>query len=101
MEDATQTISLTATNVSVNYPIYNTGAKNVRSRLREFLHGRREDTVQAVKALKNVSIDLQPGAAVGLIGLNGAGKSTFLKVLAGILEPTSGLVTHHGRVSAL
>ena len=41
---------------------------------------------------KNVSIKFTPGNCYGLIGANGAGKSTFLKVLAGDIEPTEGEV---------
>ncbi|HEY7314589.1 MAG TPA: ABC transporter ATP-binding protein [Gemmataceae bacterium] len=52
-------------------------------------------------ALKDVSLDIQPGEAVGVIGRNGAGKSTFLKVLSRITEPTDGRVELYGRVGSL
>jgi lipopolysaccharide transport system ATP-binding protein len=52
-------------------------------------------------ALKDVSVDIQPGEVVGVIGRNGAGKSTFLKVLSRITEPTSGRVEMRGRVGSL
>lgn len=45
-----------------------------------------------VHALKNVSFSIQPGELVGFLGPNGAGKSTTLKILTGILYPTSGNV---------
>ena len=44
-------------------------------------------------ALKDVSIHVEPGTIVSLIGANGAGKSTFLKILSGQLEPTNGSIT--------
>lgn len=47
-------------------------------------------------ALQDVSFDLQVGEIVGLLGLNGAGKSTTLKALAGLLTPSSGTVTIDG-----
>ena len=43
-------------------------------------------------ALKNVNFQMDAGESVGLVGLNGSGKSTFLKILAGVLEPTEGKV---------
>jgi ABC-2 type transport system ATP-binding protein len=45
-----------------------------------------------VEALKNVSFAIQPGELVGFIGPNGAGKTTTLKILSGLLYPTSGFV---------
>lgn len=52
-------------------------------------------------ALQDVSFEIQPGQTVGLIGLNGAGKSTVLKLIGRILPPTSGQVDVRGRVAAL
>ncbi len=52
-------------------------------------------------ALKDVSFDVNRGEAIGLIGRNGAGKSTFLKILSRITEPTSGFAEIHGRVASL
>lgn len=52
-------------------------------------------------ALKNVSFDIEKGDAVGLIGSNGAGKSTVLKILSRVSTPTSGRFSTQGRVGAL
>lgn len=52
-------------------------------------------------SLKNVSINLSQGQSLGVIGQNGAGKSTFLKLLAKTLAPTSGDIKIHGSVAAL
>lgn len=59
---------------------------------------RPEETFQA---LNDVSFDVAPGQTLGVIGRNGSGKSTALKLVAGITKPTSGTVTVNGRVSAL
>src|SRR6059036_3000966 len=56
---------------------------------------------KAFWALENVSLDVAPGAALGVIGANGSGKSTLLKVLAGIMMPTRGAVTVRGRLAML
>lgn len=52
-------------------------------------------------ALKDVSIEVNCGEALGIIGHNGAGKSTMLKLLTHIMEPTSGRIRTRGRISAL
>lgn len=52
-------------------------------------------------ALKDVSFRVNRGDALGLIGLNGSGKSTMLKVIAGVLKPTKGTVTVNGSVAPL
>lgn len=51
--------------------------------------------------LRNISLAVYPGDCIGIIGPNGTGKSTLLKVVAGILSPTSGDLSVHGRISAL
>jgi ABC-type polysaccharide/polyol phosphate transport system ATPase subunit len=52
-------------------------------------------------ALRNVSFDVAGGQTLGVVGRNGSGKSTALKLVAGITKPTSGSVTVRGRISAL
>jgi len=53
---------------------------------------------QEFTALDHVSFSVKRGETLGLIGRNGAGKSTMLKVISGILKPTEGSVTCHGNV---
>jgi len=52
-------------------------------------------------ALQDVSFQVARGETLGIIGDNGAGKSTILKLLSGVTSPTSGEITAHGRMSAL
>ena len=52
-------------------------------------------------ALRDVSIDIEDGSSMGLIGHNGSGKTTLLKCIAGILRPTSGTIRYQGRLAAL
>jgi ABC-type polysaccharide/polyol phosphate transport system ATPase subunit len=54
-----------------------------------------------VWALRDVSLAVEPGEAVGLIGRNGSGKSTLLRIVAGIIKPTSGRVAAGGRIGSL
>lgn len=55
----------------------------------------------AVEALKGISFTVKRGEAVGVIGRNGAGKSTVLGLIAGVMKPTSGTVSVKGRVAPL
>jgi ABC-2 type transport system ATP-binding protein len=57
--------------------------------------------IEHVRAVNNVSLTIKEGERVGLIGANGAGKTSLLKVLAGIYPPTRGKVMIKGQVSAL
>lgn len=66
-----------------------TGRASASSKTREFW------------ALQNVSFELAHGQAFGIIGANGAGKSTILKLITGIMKPTSGRIEVNGRLSAL
>lgn len=52
-------------------------------------------------ALKDVSFEVRRGESLGLVGLNGSGKSTMLKIIAGVLKPTKGLVSVRGNMAPL
>ena len=62
---------------------------------------RRHDDFQLFEALKGISLTIGKGEVVGIIGRNGSGKSTILKVIAGIYEPTSGRVETVGKIAAM
>ncbi|MBM3679177.1 MAG: ABC transporter ATP-binding protein, partial [Actinobacteria bacterium] len=71
------------------------------STLKELLVARGRTGAQEVWALEDVSLEVEPGQAVGLIGRNGSGKSTLLRLVAGIIKPTRGSVAVGGRVGSL
>jgi lipopolysaccharide transport system ATP-binding protein len=62
---------------------------------------RRVRTDDTIRALKEVTFQIERGEAVGIIGQNGSGKSTLLKVLSRITKPTTGSAEITGRVGSL
>ena len=62
---------------------------------------RRKLRFSGFTALDGVSFSVQPGEAVALIGRNGSGKSTMLKIIAGVMDPTKGSVTVNGSIAPL
>lgn len=70
-------------------------------RLKESLGFSKKKRYREHYALKNVSFDVKKGETVGIIGTNGSGKSTILKIITGVLNPTGGQVIVDGRISAL
>ncbi|ADD45300.1 ABC transporter ATP-binding protein [Stackebrandtia nassauensis] len=75
------------------------------ARLREVFTRRNRSTTAAPAPefwpLRHLSFEIQPGEAVGVIGSNGTGKSTLLRLLAGVLIPDEGQVIRRGRVAPL
>ena len=69
--------------------------------LKELLVARGRTGAQEVWALRDVSVGIAPGEAVGLVGRNGSGKSTLLRLIAGIIRPTLGTVATGGRIGSL
>ncbi|HJT88535.1 MAG TPA: ABC transporter ATP-binding protein [Bryobacteraceae bacterium] len=83
-------------NVSKLYRLYRRPA----DRLRELVPGSRPRHTN-FWALRDISLRVEKGEALSLIGPNGCGKSTLLQIVAGILQPTSGRVVTRGRIAAL
>ena len=69
--------------------------------LKDLLVARGQVRGTDVWALRDVSFDVEPGSAVGLVSRNGSGKTTLLRLLSGIIKPTSGTVAVGGRVGSL
>lgn len=90
-------IAIRVDDVTKLYKLYD---RNI-DRLRDSLGLTRSKRYKEHYALHNISFDIEKGECVGIIGTNGAGKSTILKIITGVLSPTEGEVNIDGRISAL
>ena len=70
--------------------------KNLVKIYKSFNFGFLKRKSQDIVALDNINFEINPGEIVGYIGPNGAGKTTTIKILSGILYPTSGYVLVNG-----
>ena len=97
---------ITLNNVSLDYPVYDAESRSLRRTVTQALPiggkiQRRSGERTSILALDNISISLKDGDRVALLGHNGAGKTSFLKLLAGFYEPTSGTIEREGKTSAM
>ena len=83
--------------VTKSYRLYSSD----RDRLVDIIRGHKRSKAQKVNAVSNLSFTIRRGEAIAFLGHNGAGKSTTLKMVTGVAQPTSGTVTVNGRVCAL
>lgn len=74
---------------------------NPKDRLKESLGLTRKKCYQEHYALNHINFEVQKGETVGIIGTNGSGKSTMLKLITGVLTPSAGEIQVDGRISAL
>ncbi|MFL5802284.1 MAG: ABC transporter ATP-binding protein [Roseiflexaceae bacterium] len=87
------------TNVSKRFTLHKDRRNSIQERVAGLFRPRARG--EQFWALRDVSFSIGQGQSLGLVGHNGAGKSTALKLMTRILEPTSGMVRLRGRVAAL
>ena len=97
MSKEREEIAIAVENVSKIYKLYD----RPRDRMLEALGLSKQKKYHEKYALSDVSFHVKKGECVGIIGTNGSGKSTILKIITGVLNQTSGNVAVKGRISAL
>ncbi len=90
-------IAISVKNVKKHFKVYPDKSKTLKDKI---LFAKR-NRYELREVLKGISFDIKKGEAVGLIGKNGCGKSTTLKMLTKILRPNDGTIEMKGRVSSL
>lgn len=90
-------IAIEVKNLTKSYKLYD----KPMDRLRDSLGLAGKKKFKEHRALNNVSLTVNKGETVGIIGTNGSGKSTILKIITGVLSPTDGEVNVNGHISAL
>lgn len=90
-------IAINVDNVTKLYKLYDKPS----DRFKEALGLSKQKRYKEHYALHNLDFQVKKGECVGIIGTNGAGKSTILKIITGVLNPTEGNVKIDGRISAL
>ena len=90
-------VAIEVKNVTKSFKVYYDKGKELKEKMLFWKRNRYENRV----VLDDVSFTIKRGEAVGLVGKNGCGKSTTLKMLTRIIYPDSGSITMHGRVSSL
>ena len=88
---------ITVKNVEKVYPLYD----RTVDRLKETLSITKKSYHKDFYALRDINFTIRSGETVGIIGTNGSGKSTILKIITGVLTPTKGEVDVVGKISAL
>ena len=92
-----ETIAIQIEHLNKVYKLYDRN----RDRLKDALGFGKKANIKEHFALKDVNLAIQTGETVGIIGTNGSGKSTILKIITGVLNATSGNININGRISAL
>ena len=95
--------AILAQDVSKRFLLRHNRVGELKERFLGVFHSSKRELVEEFWALQHVSISIRKGEAVGLIGHNGSGKSTFLKLVAGLYRPTSGhlFLERHARIGTM
>ncbi len=95
---------ISATGLTIEFPLYHHGARSLKKRLLAGVNLRvRTDAANrvVVSALRDLDLTIGSGERVALVGHNGAGKSTLLRTMAGIYEPSAGVLAVEGTIGSL
>jgi ABC-type polysaccharide/polyol phosphate transport system ATPase subunit len=88
-----------AKNISFAYRVLNKQHTSLKTLFRDFLHSK--VSIEDYVAIKDITFEIKKGETVAIIGKNGAGKSTLLKILARVIEPTTGSISITGSIAPM
>jgi ABC-type polysaccharide/polyol phosphate transport system ATPase subunit len=88
-----------AKNISFAYRVLNKQHTSLKTLFRDFLHSK--VSIEDYVAIKDITFEIKKGETVAIIGKNGAGKSTLLKILAKVINPTTGSISITGQVAPM
>jgi len=98
-------VFISLSNCSLHLPVYGAGNRSLKQLVLSAATGGRiassSRNITVVEALRDISLEIRPGDRIGLMGHNGAGKTSLLRMLAGIYEPTTGSMRSSGRITSL
>jgi ABC-2 type transport system ATP-binding protein len=92
-------VDINVNNVTMKFRLSNEKVDNLKEYLVRVL--KRDIRYTEFYALKSINFEIYSGERVGIIGHNGAGKSTILKIISGVMKPTEGKVTVNGNIAPL
>lgn len=91
-------VAIRVEDVSKDFKLTHEKGATLKSLFVNLLKGKKNRTIETQHALKNVSFEIKKGEFFGIVGRNGSGKSTMLKMLAGIYQPTKGKISVEGKL---
>lgn len=98
-EFKTNEIAVSVRNLGLTYTTAIDRRPTLKARVKSFGRGTKQTRI--IRALDNVNLDVEYGHVLGVIGTNGAGKSSLMRVIAGIIPPSQGRIEVFGSVSTL
>jgi ABC-type polysaccharide/polyol phosphate transport system ATPase subunit len=98
-EHSLHSVAVSVKDLGLTYTTSRDKKPTLKARIKTLGRGKKHTRI--VRALSDVSIDVHYGTVLGIIGSNGAGKSSLMRVISGIVPPTQGRVEVYGSVSTL
>jgi ABC-type polysaccharide/polyol phosphate transport system ATPase subunit len=88
-------------NVSLDYELESDDSYSLKNAILNFYLKSQAPKRKYFRALNNITLDINAGEKIGILGHNGAGKTTFLRLISGIFYPTAGAIKIHKKVSPI
>jgi ABC-type polysaccharide/polyol phosphate transport system ATPase subunit len=93
--------SIYVEDLSIKFRVYHDRSPSLKEKFANIFKKNKSSSFSDFWAIKNISLDIKAGDRVGIVGHNGAGKSTFLKALCRVYESSEGRITVSGRIAPL